>query len=50
MTLAIGTSDRLTIESDKDMFDDPTCFARIIEREKPDYVIHTAAPFFEETR
>jgi dTDP-4-dehydrorhamnose reductase len=31
------------------MYNDPACFAKLIEKEKPDYVIHTASPFFEET-
>ena len=46
---ALGTSDRLKISSEIDMFNEPACFAKLIEKEKPQFVIHTAAPFFDET-
>ena len=31
-----------------DMLQDEACFARVIQETKPDYVIHTAAPFIAE--
>jgi dTDP-4-dehydrorhamnose reductase len=31
-----------------DMVKDPTCYAAIVRDQKPDYIIHSASPFFDD--
>lgn len=30
------------------MIDNPACYAQLVEQHRPNFVIHTASPFFEE--